>query len=79
MTVTVLRVPSDTNSPTFVLVVAQARAAAIEHGHVVLESIEDGDRAYLIHDETGWRIEPATLLDPPAWTTKAMRIISRHG
>lgn len=75
---TVVRIP-DRKSAAFVLAAAEARAAAERHGAVVLESIADGDRAYLTHFEDGWHIEPATLFDPPAWTDKVLALIIRHG
>ena len=80
MAVPVVRIPSDTNSPAFVLAVAQARAAALGHGICLLEHVTHNDGSYLLWSpDGGFEIRTATLFDPPAWTTKAMRIIRRHG
>lgn len=72
----VVRIPNQTAAR--VLAVAEARAAAIEDGAVVLQS-QHGERAYLTRDDDGWHVEPATLFDPPAWTTKVLALIQRHG
>ena len=79
METTVVRIPTDPKSAAFVLAVAEARAVALEHGFVVLESIKDGDRAYLTRQPDGWHIEVATLLDPPAWASKVRAMILRNG
>ena len=72
--VEVVRVPHDHLSAQFVLRVGQARAVALSEGVCLMESFPDS--AYLIHDEDGWHVEPASLFDTPAWAIRALRIIT---
>ena len=72
-----VKMPDPSRTAAFILAIAEARAAALDGGCVLL--VGDGGSAYLLHGDDGWQVQTATLFDPPEWTGTVRRTIVKHG
>lgn len=61
----------------FVMEVARARAAALQHGVGLVEV--DGDAVWVEHHDGQWAVEPAVLFTDGGLAERVADLLDRHG